>query len=179
MPDAAKGGFMFRALLVVVMVTALAGAEVLASYTFSSAEDVSSWSTSWAWGNDNAKEGTASWSSKFGGTAKLSISGAPGALDFWNSLPCNLEFGDRIVIRFSTETPLMNESDFDIVLGPATSAKHQQAISVSPDAAGSYSVDMPVYMPVFSTGTRFGIHFSVWPGSKIIYVRRVDIVRGD
>ncbi len=177
-----RGGPVQRVLAVLLLVVGGVQAKVIATYTFGSAEDMVGWRTSRKWHDvmdADAGSGSALWSDKFGGSAKLSVSGAGGELDFWRPLPCDLQFGDRIYVRFSLQTALMNNSHFNLKLGPAVRAGHVQHVTVSPEAAGSYSVDMPIWMPLFSAGDPFGIQFVIWPGSKTVYVREIEIVRED
>lgn len=169
---------LFIGCLVSTLVTSITDAEVLKSYRFSDKSDVDAWNTSWKWGAIDSR-GTATWSSEYGGTAKLSISGAPCAIDFWKRLPCDLVFGDYLIVKFHCKAPLDPIGHFDMIIGPTEPHGHKQSISVNTTTSGSFRVRMPIYISKFIRGTPFGIRFSVWPGSLRIYIKEILLVRED
>ncbi|MEO0005626.1 MAG: hypothetical protein ABIK49_06470 [candidate division WOR-3 bacterium] len=170
---------MNRVVSMLVIILAVAGAyEIIASYRFKDESSLENWSTSWKWQNDNVKKGSCSWTSLYNGTVKLSVSGAPCAIEFWHELPRTLQFGDMMVVKFYCPEPLYPISDFDMMIGPTEPYGHKQEVTVSTTGAGWFVVHMPVYSPVYKQGTPFGLRFSVWPGSATIYVKEISLVRG-
>ena len=87
---------------------ALASAEVLATYNFTSADNLEGWKTGLysRWDKrtppDQITVGRVSWSDEFEGTAKMTVDGAPSGVHLWRDIPCALQFGDQMVVKFHT-----------------------------------------------------------------------------
>ena len=165
------------AVVVLAMVLSVARAREIARYDFSDPNSIEGWNTSWKWEETNPKKGTCTWSPLHGGTVELKVSGAPCVIDFWRTLPEDLRFGDKLIVKFHCPAPLDPISGFDMMMGPAVPHGHKQKISVSTTEAGGYVVRIPVYITKFKRGTPFGLHFAVWPGTSTIYVKSIWLER--
>ncbi|MEO0091152.1 MAG: hypothetical protein ABIK61_00340 [candidate division WOR-3 bacterium] len=173
--------FLVFCMLTLIMFTTANAYEIIKSYSFDTSDKLDAWNTNynarWEFGTRD-KKGSVSWSSEYGGTAKLTVSGAPCAIHFWRTLPIDLTFGDQVIIKFYTPSALYPIGGFDIILGPAEPHGHKQSVSVSTESEGYYTVNMPIWTPgVFKSGTPFGVCVSVWPGSLTIYIKKILLVR--
>lgn len=165
------------AVVVLAMLLSMASAREIARYDFSDSSSLAGWSTEWKWTEGNPTKGTCKWSSSQGGTVELKVSGAPSSIKFWRTLPEDLEYGGKLMVKFHCPAPLDPGSGFTMMMGPAEPYGHLQRISVAPVEAGGFVVRMPVYTPRFTSGTPFGLIFVVWPGTSTIYVKSIWLER--
>lgn len=150
---------------------------LIKSYNFSQADSISNWKTDWIWEKDNRIKGNLTWSSEYGGTARLKVSGAPCVIDFWTNLEIDLESGDEIIIHFYCKQPLEPISHVTLTIGPTIAYGHMQSIVISTAKSGEFIASMPIWSSPYTKGTPFGIQFAVWPGESIIYIKEINIIR--
>jgi len=169
---------LFILVVVLTLFSYKAGAaSVIKEWDFTDRATMSEWKTSFLWEQNNSRQGIVEWSSSFGGSARLYVSGAPCVINFWRTLPFDLEWGDLIRVEFSTKSYLHPISGFDLILGPAEPYGHKQSLQVSVDHAGSFVVELPIYYYWAIKGTPIGLHFAVWPGTAELYIRKIVILR--
>lgn len=164
-------------MIVFASVYVSSAATVVKEWSFTDRSALNGWRTSYVWEENNSPKGTVEWSPEFGGSVKMRVSGAPCVVNFWNTLPFDLEWGDIIRVEFSTKSYLHPISGFDFIVGPAEPYGHKQSMQVSVDNAGNYSVEMGIFYYWAIAGTRFGFHYAVWPGTTELYLRRIRILR--
>ena len=152
-------------------------ASVIKEWNFTDRATMNEWKTSFIWEQKNSRQGIVEWSSSFGGSARLYVSGSPCVINIWRTLPFNLEWGDLIRVEFSTKSSLHPISGFDLIVGPAEPYGHKQSLQVSVESAGSYTITIPIYYYWAVKGTPFGLHFAVWPGTAELYITKIIILR--
>lgn len=173
-------GFSGYAFAVCILLAGIAGSqsnaqEIVFDARFGTPSDIKEWNIGELIKQKRAYErGTVQFSDDFGGSAKLSVSGAPGAIDYWTSLPIDLHHGDKLVIEYASDK-LHPICGFDALIGPTVRYGHKMSIPIS--ASGHRVVTIPVEIPNFVAGTPLGVHFSVWPGQCDINLIRVSILR--
>ncbi|MEW6621291.1 MAG: hypothetical protein AB1422_18500 [bacterium] len=152
---------------------------VIKQWDFKDEDSVSEWKTDGIWASNykGCSKGKVSWSEEYEGSAKLSVSGAPGSINFWQKLPCDLKEYDCMEVEYAVKKPTHPIATWSMQIGPAKPHGHAQYIGVAPTKAGRYIVQMPVYQIPFVKGTPFGIGFSVWPGKSDIYVISIKLIR--
>jgi len=169
--------FLFITCFLTLVSLDVVASSVIREWDFSDRATMSEWKTSYLWEQNNSRQGIVEWSSSFGGSARLYVSGSPCVINIWRTLPFDLEWGDLIRVEFSTKSYLHPISGFDLIVGPAEPYGHKQSLQVSVDSAGSYTIDLPVYYYWAVKGTPFGLHFAVWPGTAELYIRKIMILR--
>ena len=160
-------------------------AEAIVSYRFREPGDLASWETGWhpVWEADNPAwygHGTVTWSKEYGGSALMSVSGAPCIVDLWRAMPVALQYGDRIVVKFHIKgaTGLRPNAHFDITLGPGgVPWPERMGQHVNPGEAGGYKAYMPIWWPMDLKSEPFGIRLMCWPGSAELYVKEISLER--
>ena len=151
---------------------------LLYNYSFSQESSLNRWKTDWIWEKNNQKnKGSVSWSSEYGGTAKVRVNGAPCVIDFWTNLERDLKFGDEIQIIFYCKQSLEPISGVTLTIGPTIPYGHKQSIGIASTKGGEIFASMPIWSSPYTKGTPFGITFAVWPGESIIYIKEINLIR--
>lgn len=151
--------------------------QVVYEWKFDNPKSIAEWNTSWKWESGKTSKGTAVWSERYDGSVKLTVSGAPGSIDFWTTLSIDLEWGDEIEVTFSTDKATEPIGHFCLHIGPAKPHGHSQILHVSTLRAGTFTVRQPIYQTSLVKGTPIGIHVAVWPGTITIYLQKIRIIR--
>lgn len=149
-------------------------------YTFKSQSDLNRWSTDWVWEpnyKSSGYKGTVSISNEFGGSAKLTVSGAPSIIDFSTRLQDKLLYGDTIYIIYHIKDSMRPASNFELILGPSRNG-FTQKVPVGQSSSGTYKAKLSFYWEDQLTGNEpFGLHYVVWPGTESIWISEIGILR--
>ncbi len=146
-------------------------------WDFATEEAFRVWRTSWQWEQRDVQQGTASWTRQYGGCVRLDVEGAPGVVDFWTTLPIDLQFGDVVEVTFVVKEATEPKGGFSLIVGPARPHGHIQRLNVSVPEPGKYTVRQPIYQSRFVKGTPIGVQVRVWPGRLTLYLCEIRVVR--
>jgi len=119
--------------------------------------------------------GTAEWSPDYGGSAHMTVSGAPSFVELYQPIQTFLCPGDTITAHIYKDD-MSNAGEVNLRIGSEWDLPFGQR-AVSPTGAGEYDVSL-VCDKFYAPGTILRIVLVVWPGSGEAWVHYVRLGRG-
>jgi len=116
------------------------------------------------------RAGTIDWNAKYGGCAKVVVSGAPSTISIQQEFREFIPKGSRIT--FEVSKPADNRSGWYAFAG----GMNVKLLLSTDQTKGKDSISIVTDQDYFR-GTPLLLHFTVWPGTSTFYVKSVKITK--